>query len=592
MAMSVSRRNLHQHPLLQRASANAREFASLADCVHCKVMFIRLMLLFVIVVVGCKSKTATPEAIPGYIEPWSEGEVLRVDPGRVAIAIEPGRDLEVGGAINGVAWEDWIKQADSTRTRLTSGATLRGARLNGSVTFTRGNPQVEIAWSASTVSHDAAREPIVVRYVLPAGDLRYVDVQQRLTPFVGNDVEIPPAAPRWIEWRGAQRTVVFSQWRADSVYLSEVDGGIALDFAIFVPDRRADPRCVGDPAKGFDAELLLTFGEDAAVFASRLAEGREAAVVPIFEDGGANDLAKDGASTSAEDYARRIRTLALGHSDPTDPRHGNGGFVGTSLGATFLVGAAAALNPAMAALGDALDGTTVDLAVQNEDATATVICAEGGLPKTKQVIQDGEDGSGSYHNDVASVPVYWGGWPATWKVPILEGQRESITSQILSKPYLDQAQRDRAIVVFKTPLVATRNPLVEAYSHSLITPERQGQWTIAPELERALADVELNHESLSHAVISADDLLEQIRQAWSVRIQRRQQGAWKLDGVMLGLTLVIPGVHAVSVNGTPARTRTPSTGSPQTWVILDLDGTATLQVADVHKLNAVKWVFE
>ncbi|MEZ4461687.1 MAG: hypothetical protein R3E66_18585 [bacterium] len=551
--------------------------------------------LFIVLLVaaswGCKKTEPAKPHVDG-LAVWPGGDPIRVHPTQGTMPLDPQHVLALTPATEGATWTDWSLTTGEAATEMRRTGALRGMQTTARWVFSNGNPQLVFEWSTPTLPHDAAGEEILLSFELPAGDVRYVDAQQRVVPFVGKDVVIPPAAPRWLEWRGAQRTLVFSQWTADQMRITPVESGVRLDLVVWDPAMHVEADCVPEPGPGLKASMMLTVGEEPAIFAARLADGRQSAIVPIFVDGGTSAIAQEGASLNAADYARRVRTLALGHSDSEDPRHGNGGLVGASLGGTFLASAEQLAADEVGAVSQALAGTTVDLAVDNQSTTARIQCETMEGRKTLVDLRAGAAWEGNYHNDVASVPPVDGGWPTVWTTPVLDGSREAVTDQILSKPYLDQARRDRAVIVFQTPLVATRNPLVDAFNHSLIVPERQGQWTIAPEFERRLADLELDQEVSWHAVLSADALMGQIRSSQAMKIVREADGSWTVNGKMSGLTLVIPGQHAVSINGTPAQAQDVGDSQPQTWVVLDVDGSAKVEVAEAQKLEPIQWVFQ
>jgi hypothetical protein len=542
---------------------------------------------------ACKKETAPVPVSTSLLEVWPEGDDVRVKVPAGAIALDPQHSFVLSPEIDGAVWEDWVKTSSATAHEMKRVGEYRGSAVSLKWDFSVGNPQTVFSWSMQSPAAAALGEPVVLTFLLPKGDVRYVNASERLTPFVGRDVVIPPLAPRWLEWRGAQRTLVFSEWKGDSLRLKESGDFIALELVVYDPAFHADPKCSIQPGPDIVGGMSVVFGEELPVFASRLADGRQSALVPIFVDGGTTAVGHDGASLNPEDYARRIRTLAFGHSDPSDPRHGNGGLVGTELGGTFLVSKAQRDSDSFDAMSDSLFGTTVDLAVDGDATTARAACDGKVFPKTQTILEAGEIWSGNYRNEVANIPVPHGGTPIVWKTPVLDGSREALVGQILSKPYLDQALRDRAVLAFQTPLVATRNPLVDAYHNSLLAPERNGMWTIGPEVERVLAGLELEQEIPAHAVLSADSLLNQVTQAWAVRIDRRADGTWATHGKMDGFTLIVEGQREVSVEKIePMVQKLDVSSQAQTWATFDLDGSAKISISDAPVLKGVRWVFE
>lgn len=543
---------------------------------------------------ACKKEVApAPASPPSVLEVWPEGDDVRVKVPTGAIALDPQHSFVLSPEVDGVTWKEWVKTSSPTAHEMKRAGEFRGSAVSLKWDFAVGNPQTVFSWSMQSPAAAALEEPVVLTFLLPKGDVRYVNASERLTPFVGRDIEIPPFAPRWLEWRGAQRTLVFSQWKGDSLRLKESGDFIAIELVVYDPTSHAAAACSHQPGPDILGGMSVVFGEDLPVFASRLADGRQSALVPIFVDGGTTAVGHDGASLNAEDYASRIRTLAFGHSDPNDPRHGNGGLVGTELGGTFLVSKAQRDSDAFDSLSESLVGTTVDLAVDGAAPTGRATCDGKVFPETKTILQSGEIWSGNYRNEVANIPVPHGQSPRIWKTPVLDGTREALVGQILSKPYLDQALRDRAVLAFQTPLVATRNPLVDAYHNSLLAPERNGMWTIGPEVERVLAGLELEQEIPAHAVLSADSLLNQVTQAWAVRIDRRADGGWAVHGKMDGFTLIVEGQHEVGVDKIePMVQKLDVSSQAQTWVTFDLAESAKITISDAPVLKGVRWVFE
>lgn len=543
--------------------------------------------------VSCKKDVPTkPVEAPltTDLEIWPGGEPLRIDRAAPALPLGANATLPLLPAMEGATWEPTVVSSTASFHHVRTAGKAHGQKVSVSWVFAQGNPQTKLAFSIDQVPR-ALDGPLALEFKLPAGDVRYVDVTQRLKALEHEVVQIPPAAPRWVEWRGEEQTLVLSQWHGDGFEVRRDADGVTLRWVIFDPARRVGAGCVPEPSPGLESQMLVTVGADVPMFTSRLARGLKSAIVPIFAEKHGR-FAVDGSSRTPADLADRIRTLALGHSDVEDPRHGNGGLVGTNLGGTFLIPAQAEADPQIAGLAEALQNTTVELSVEDKSPTAISDCLEP-VSSVRRVLEPGDVWEGKYRNEVAFIPGADHVWPARWVVPALDGSRGILTDQVFTRPYMDQTLRDRAVLVFLAPLVATRNPLVEAYQNTLLMPERNGQWTIAPEVDRVFGELELNQEMSEHAVLSAENLVRDMQASWNTRVERRADGSWRLLGTMDGLTLIVPDRHEVTVENAEADVQyLDGEARGQTWVTFDLKGSAVVRVKDAAALTAVAWSFE
>lgn len=523
------------------------------------------------------------------LEIWPGGQPVRLKKSSPVLPLGSG-GMALLPTLDGATWETTTVSSTASFHHVRTSGKAHGQAIQTTWMLAQGNPQMKFVFAMTNAPRDLV-EPIALEFKLPPGVVRYADLNQRMTAFEGEAVSLPPAAPRWIEWKNDDQTLVFSQWQGDGFEIQSTTDGFTLRLVVFDPARRAAVGCVPDPAPRLESQLLVTFGADQPIFASRLANGLQSAIVPVFAEKQGR-YAVDGSSRTPEELAARIRTLALGHSDTEDPRHGNGGLVGTNLGGTFLIPADVKTHPDLVSLAESLKNTTVELSVSDNSPTAMSSCDQP-VEVLRRVLEPGEVWNGNYRNEVGAIPGANHGWPARWVVPALDGARETLTGQVFTRPYMDQTLRDRAVLVFLAPLVATRNPLVEAYQNTLLMPERNGQWTIAPEIDRVFGELELNQEMSEHAVLSAENLIRDMHAAWGTRIERRADGSWRLLGTMDGITLILPDAHEVTVEATEADVQiVDGQSQPQTWVSFDLKGSAIVRIKDVTPLPAVAWTFE
>ena len=481
---------------------------------------------------------------------------------------------------------------------LRSTGSIGGAEAKFEWWVPKNNPHTAFAGQWSTTVGALRDAPPTSSIVLPAGELTYVNAAYETVPFAGTEVVIPRIAAGPIVWRSGTDALTLWQWSADRVTIAEAEqGGIRIDFSWWHPHHHAFPAdCaaeLGALPVTVRASLALWFEAAQPVTKGRLADGATGAAVPVFFDPSALEDPRfsEGAATSASDYLSRARTIALGHSDPGDGRHGNGGLAGTGMGGTVLIPAEyAEENARVDALEAALEDTTVQIAVDSELIPQS--CADWAkmLPERVALLGPKTLFDGAFPNllapDALALAPAGGPHALVWPTVELTGRRKEVVQQTLSRTYLDRLEKRRGIAVLRIPLIGTRNPLVAAAAESLLAPERQGNWTIDEQFSRALAEIELLAEERHFALTSIEDLSAYLRHVAGVRTVINADGSMQLsnpsDETIRGYTLIVDGA-VVPVLGEGAEVshevRDVPGGRQQTWVWFDLaPGTTTLRL--------------
>ena len=437
-------------------------------------------------------------------------------------------------------------------------------------------------WSSPREALEAAPPVSVIE--LPAGDLTYVNSAYETVPFAGSEVMLRSGNWAPITWRNGNEALTIWQWNADRVVLKEGEaGGHLIELHWWHPEQHWVPEdCSAAAGKAevvVRPRVALSFDAGLAPTPGRLPGGSTGAVVPVFFD--PHDVTdaryRDGAATSPADFAARARTIALGHSDPTDARHGNGGLAGTDLGGTIVVPTRYAdEKDAMTPVIEALAETTVDMVPEADlkPKCEAWIAAEPAGRLGETTVFDGafpnllaaEGASGA-----PAGPVY------AWPNVELTGRRKDVVQQTLSRIYLDRLEKKRGLTVLRIPLVASRNPLVPAAAESLLDPERQGNWTIQEEVARALAEIELLAEEGDFAVLSLGRLTDHWHRGADVFLVPDSSGALMVQNrspqPIRGYTLIVDGTVVPVLEPEQEidhELRDVPGGRQQTWVWFEL----------------------
>lgn len=304
-----------------------------------------------------------------------------------------------------------------------------------------------------------------------------------------------------------------------------------LDTSTTPPRLRLNPlptRCeslVSAPAR---LRLTLHFGDAPLPLAGAAPPGATSQLIPFFADppdqGG--DPWEEGRSRDARELARRIRALIFGHSNPDDPRYGNGGLLQQNIGASFLIPEAWWSSTPITELREDLEQTPYELIL----ATATPESAPGGpnlhtdaLLECATLTQRAFV-TGPPTTEASTYPL--GSWlPQTPQLNTIAPTRDAILKHLLPEDTAHGALRPGRLTLAHFPLVASRNPLVESFDHTLLVPERKGHWTLHEDLARALIAFEFREDRPTLALTSL------ATRATSQDLDR-QPALWQPDGTL------------------------------------------------------------
>jgi hypothetical protein len=532
---------------------------------------------------GREGRESTPEL--GFAvgpEPWPDADPQRDgtfhDDGTLAIG-----SLELPPPLPSEATDvSWERSGPVA----TGQGTIRGESLKAVVRGAEHNSNIAFA-ARTELGLEKLNEAIVSEIRLPLGEVSYVNPAYEEVAFAGKEVVLPSMSTGPITWRNGDVELHLWQWQVDRVALRPAeDGETIVELTWWSPEQHPVPEeCIEeltDVTISVEIRGMISFGPLPSIARSRLPGGVTSAVVPVFHDPRNHPDArfKDALSTGASDYARRARTLALGHSSPEDARHGNGGLIGAGVGGTIVVPHEWADAKALEPLREDLAETTVHLV--DEAQLRPVDCAgwKEAIDKSRPVVGSTEEFDGRIpnllHSDwthrlpsTTTAPIVW---PATQ----LTGRRKDVVQQAMSSTYLDRLAARRGLSVLMVPIIASRNPLVAVAAESLLEPESNGHWTIQEELARAFAGIELLGEENQVDLLSLERLNDYLLASRKVEIHPRLDGTFGVanttDRRVSGFTLVVGGaVHPLVDDEPPQHAiREVGGGAKQTWIWWDL----------------------
>lgn len=497
---------------------------------------------------------------------WEAGE------NDVVVGVDVEREIPgfVGGAFSGASL---IPLPEGTEDVVWEAVRENGGVLVSGTGQWRGN-QVEVSWRF-VAGDPQSRLQVVVRDVavteLLGGDVvgmvavgrpvqQFLDEKARLREGIGTAGE----GVVWAQWSAGEEALTLSGIVADSAVLG--GAGTELEVAFW---RRGglDEAVLGcEQVEAGRVTLVVqmdwTVGSGLPVAAARLPHGYRAALVPVFGDVStlANREWRAGAARSVEDWLGRARTLIYGHSSPEDPRYGNGGLLGTHFGGSVVVPGAWWGESEVQALAAELAGTRVELvpdgmAAPDELGEGAVYVAGDAL--CEQVARAAASGASLLlvpgAPDVVAPEIGRAGnvrGKDAGRVQVmgavgLDGRRAPLVEGVFAQEALESLLREREISVISTPLVATRNPLIELWHEALLQPERGGEWTLQEDVSRAFARGELFRETEKFLVTSASALQKYWRERAQVDVWQGPDGELVIyhggEQAVAGFTVVIAG---------------------------------------------------
>ena len=522
------------------------------------------------------------------VELTADGPMLRV--GTLEWAPTP--------KIEGIDELTWKVTRGGTRTQITGRGQWGEKPVMLRWIIEEKDPQISLTIEFTAVEINQLGAPIKASLKLPdASDGEISRIRSNYQrDALRNARSLDAWSPQWLQWRSSERAISFTGWNADRVTVSPEDASIEL--TLWHPAHHPPLSNCGDlDAVTLRYRLEVTLGDRLDLVASRLPSGHQAALAPLFiaATDHPDKTLKEGAPKDVSDWTARATTLLYGHSFEDDPRFGNGGLLGIELGGGITVPTEWYDDKPIKALRSRTKETRAQIIPEGEaEGASTIMTPELGcgafdqkkqkqvhlglgvmqpssarinalLPSTSIVI-NGEAVQ-------SSLPGFVEGRPAHLELPILSGSRRALTDNYFAREKLQNLLTERGIAWFATPLVATRNPLVGASREALLEPERQGHWTLAPNLTRALGNVELINEDGRLLVTHPAELLSHWRATRRVQLRELADGSYALlnpGPPIAGFTLIAPGDVTPSIGEdgaepTGREVLSPRDGETQTW---------------------------
>lgn len=507
--------------------------------------------------------------------------------------------------------------------------------LDVTLYFARGNPQISVRAELDAPERKL-ESPVDITLQFPAGGswhrANHGD-REKVTP----PVHMPGWRFPWLQFtpaadasesggRDAPRDggggrITLWGWNGEDVRL-DAERGSHSTVTLRVWQPTESTRCAtGDdrPLRA-RAETTLALGAPPPATVSTLPAGHRSALVPVFlpPKTAENPQLWRGGPEAAGDWVERLDTLAHGHSNPDDPRYGNGGLLGARFGATltwprdlydteafaeFRQNIASAPVDLAAPIGTSITRTAEDEGSRDSGLTPHIRSAvdspteddsdctnpEDGSMRPDVLLRDGPtierhlptplSASDSIDEGNVTVPV--GDRTVIANIAHTDGTRSTVTNSLLSSQTVDRLTEHREVMIFGMPLVATRNPLLPAFDEGLLSPERNHQWTVQRDFSSALTTIDLAAEPHDFTVLSLGRLVEHWRRARATSLR------WSETG---DLEIVNPAERAISDFGLYTRRSTPAqdllpksiaanqtvSGSQFSWD-LPADGTTDIQ---------------
>ena len=506
----------------------------------------------------------------------------------------------------------WTHTTTDQGTHLLQGrGTWQGHPLLWQWTLHQGDPQTTLSLSLGPIPWHTLDQPVVATLPLPEdGSLTWLDPTYTPAPFTPAD-HIDP-------WQGDSLTFTLPNappitW--SNLHLDRLTAPNPHTLLLTLFDPKAHPfppNC--DLPLLLSARWTMTLGTPLRATVSRLPDGHLAALSPTFVDPSFDPDSPFGptAARTPGDLARRIQTLQFGHSDPKDPRYGNGGLSGLHAGASFAIPKAWAREKEIDTLRTLLAPTRSTLSLQGDPTPPTppyatflskapLTCDTLSAPNSSLLLLpslplplDDPEGVGSETVVLPPHPQH----PSLLPLPLHPGTRSLYDTHTFAPHTLAALLASRGTSWLLAPLVAERNPLTPAFKQTLLDPETGGHWTLSSPLTQALSTVELLNEEPDLLIAPPHTLFSHWLATTHLSIHHDSQGGLLLHNPhatpLPGFTLILPGPPLTPKGLTPTRQRTlhDSHGDPQTWITWTLPpGLTTLDLKDAPTppLTGISW---
>jgi len=479
---------------------------------------------------------------------------LRFDPSTGPVwGREDSRDVPLSPNPSGDS-VDWRRTEVDSGLRFVGSVRRRGTDIEYVWRFRTGDPQARFSVHLPEVDLETLRSKVItVAFELPKGRLRAPDRRMRIRPVRSEDLprNVGPLAPSWMEWSDGSEILSIANWNGDGSTLRRSGDTRRIELHVWRPRLHGALRDCSlreddsSPTVELRADTTVTFGGEPPVVRSLFPHGRVAGLAPIFDLPAAHpdSTLRAGQPDSPGDWARRAKTLAYGHSDSGDPRYGNGGLLGHDLAATVAVPADWRNAETVRAFARAVEDSGIEIAARgrradepNGDASTERRSTIDEQPRCRDLL-----GAGSAAPPVAVTDFqpFRGAFdaesihpprevvPASASPFRLDGSRSALIDSALASPTLERLVEHRDFATFATPLVGTRNPLVPAADQALLSPEREGEWTLSEPFSKSLANLSILRDSEPIWVGG----LSTIANYW--RGTRRSRTGWTSGGDLL-----------------------------------------------------------
>lgn len=544
------------------------------------------------------------------IETWSgdeaDGVSIHLSDDGPALAAGDGKRISLTPSSSALEFARWEAHESDSYTYVVGEGDYDGAPVRAVWTFAHGNPQAHLAISLTDVEASNLSDDAMLDLTLPEGNV------EASAPLEVMPDEISTA----VRWRGEDHLLTFDNWTGETLAPLPGDSGgtTALGFVLWTEENgEAWSVCEDEAEATFDARaaFTVTLGGHTPIARWPQPQGQQGRMVPVFGDPREHEDTElhEGATDQPDRWVDRARTLVHGHSNPEEPRFGNGGLLGNNLGGTVIVPPALADAEAVHEFAESLEGSSVELIGQPgsglpgaglrlTDDPGCDDLVEAASGSTSLVLLEARDNTGIG----VSVPAFSS---RAELAPLVTPRAFDGRLQTLVDDGFGQAHRladERSTLIFQTPFVATRNPLIGAASEALLDPERHGQWTLSPPLSDTLADMEIWREEMPVEVTSlsgATRYLDRARSTW---------WGWGDEGDLLvghageetisDYTIALPGRVAGRVDEEPIESRSVVNDAGEATLLWwDLEpGTTRVELSGVdyeaERLRPIDWNFE
>ncbi|MFW5966093.1 MAG: hypothetical protein ACOCV2_01190 [Persicimonas sp.] len=543
------------------------------------------------------------------LESWkgdeTEGVSVHLTDDGPALAVDDGEPITLTPSSSALEFDDWEMHETESHTYVVGDGDYDGAPARAVWTFADGNPQAHFGLSLTDVPAKHLSDDAMLDLTLPEGD------SETAAPLEAMPDEVSTA----VRWRGGDHLLTFDNWTGEMLapLPGDSEDATVLGFVLWSEEAgKAWSVCEEETEATFDARaaFTVTLGGHTPVARWPQPEGQQGRMVPVFGDPSEHEDAElhEGATDDPDRWVDRARTLVHGHSNPEEPRYGNGGLLGNNLGGTIIVPSDLADKEAVHRFAESLEGSSVELLAESNAELPQSGVRLSDDPSCDDLLEAASESTSVLleARDESGVEVSAPAFSSRARLAPLvaprafDGQLKTLVDQGFGR-----AQRlfdERGTIVFQTPFVATRNPLIGAAKEALLHPERHGQWTLSTPLSDTLADMEIWREEMPVEVTSLSEAARYVdgaRSAW---------WGWDDEGNLLighageetitDFTIALPGRVAGRVDGEPIESRpVTSDAGEATLLWWDLEpGKTRVELSGVDyeadDLRPVDWSFE